>query len=87
MYYEGRGVPQDFKQALVWYEKAAAQDLPDALAQLGSLYCHGEGVLPSWRRAREYWHRAIQLGDSTARKEMDDLTRSIQEVTSPIMKT
>ena len=36
MYQNGQGIDSpDYKQALVWYEKAAAQDLPDAINSLG----------------------------------------------------
>ena len=88
MYNEGFGVPQDFKQARAWYEKAAAQDVPEAVRELGMLYANGDGVTPSWRRAREYWKRAIQIGHSAAPKDMDDLNVNIQQVTaSPINKT
>ena len=31
MYYKGQGVDVDFKQARAWAEKAAAQDIPDAV--------------------------------------------------------
>ena len=88
MYHHGQGVAQDFKQARVWYEKAAAQDHLGSLSNLGTLYHQGAGVIPSWRRAREYYKRAIQLGSSKARKDMDYLTRNIQQVAaSPINKT
>ena len=81
MYDHGRGVAQDYKQARVWYEKAAAQDHPRALNNLGVMYAQGKGVTPSWRRAlREYYKRAIQLGDSTARENLGDLIRDIQKV-------
>jgi TPR repeat protein len=44
MYYEGRGVPQDYAEALKWFRLAAAQG--DALAQhnLGLMYAKGYGV-------------------------------------------
>ena len=86
MYYFGHGVDVDYKQALPWIEKAAAQDDPDAVGQLGVMYTEGEGVTPSWRRAREYFERAIGLGSSTCSsttaKNMQNLTKSIQAVTS-----
>ena len=80
MYYHGLGVPQDFKQARAWWEKAAAQDLPGALNSLGVVFDAGKGVTPSWRRARELTKRAIELGDSRAVESMQTLTQSIQNV-------
>ena len=80
MYYNGLGVAVDFKQALPWLEKAAAQDHREAVGQLRVMYMYGEGVTPSWRRAREHYQRAIELGDSLSVKEMKILTNNIQNV-------
>jgi TPR repeat protein len=82
MYCMGLGVDVDYAQALLWIEKAAAQDLPTAVYQLGTMYGQGHGVTPSFRRAREYYKRAIELGNSDVVKEMQDLTTVIQTVTS-----
>jgi len=81
-YCNGQGVDVDYAQALPWIEKAAAQDYPSAVGQLGGMYFKGKGVTPSWRRAREYYGRAIELGNSTAVKDMEILTENIQQVTS-----
>ena len=91
MYYTGRGVAEDYKQARLWLEKAAAQDYPKAVGSLGVLYKCGECVTPSWRRARELYKRAIELGAGSqavgsmqtltqAVESMQTLTQNIQEV-------
>ena len=82
MYYDGEGVDVDYAQALPWLEKAAAQDQLSAVAKLGTMYAAGKGVAPSFRRAREYYERAIELGSSMAAESMQNLTQSIQNVTS-----
>jgi len=82
MYYDGHGVDVDYAQALPWIEKAAAQDVPQAVGTLGTMYCDGEGVTSSWRRTREYYERAIELGDSMSVESMQLLTDAIQKVTS-----
>jgi len=82
MHFFGQGVDVDYKQALPWIEKAAAQDHPTAVGQLGSMYCNGLGVTPSWRRAREDYERAIKLGNTKSVKDMQILTGNIQTVTS-----
>ena len=80
MYFKGVDVAVDYQRAQLWIEKAAAQDRPAAVGQLGLMYDEGKGVTPSWRRARELYKRAIELGDSKAVEDMQDLTKSIQEV-------
>ncbi len=74
------GVAVDYQQARAWLEKAAAQDDPNAVGSLGGMYHMGLGVTPSWRRARELYKRAIELGDSTAVENMQILTLNIQNV-------
>ena len=82
MYDKGQGgVDVDDKQAVAWYEKAAAQDFPSAVNALGVCAKRGEGMTPSWRRAREYYQRAIDLGHSLAVEGMQNPTSNIQQVT------
>ena len=82
MYYKGRGVAVDYKQALPWLEKAAAQNDPEAVGMLGGMYYLGQSVTPSWRRARELNQKAIELGNSNGVKSMQCLTENIQNVSS-----
>ena len=83
MFYDGLAIDSpDYEQALVWYEKAAAQDQPNAVGQHGVMYSKGLGVTPSWRRARELYKRAIELGNSEAMTNMQTITESIAEVTN-----
>ena len=82
LYYKGLGVDVDYKQAVAWFEKAAAQDYPVAVGRLGSMYFEGKGMTPSFRRAREHFERGSELGDSEAAVDMQTLTEAIQIVTS-----
>ncbi|HEM9355462.1 TPA: sel1 repeat family protein, partial [Streptococcus agalactiae] len=45
-YDNGRGVRQDYTQAVQWYRKAAEQGLADAQYNLGMMYANGQGVRP-----------------------------------------
>ena len=77
----GRGIDSpDYEQALVWFGKAAAQGVSQANGNLGSMASHGQGQEPSWRRAREHYQRAIDLGDTEAFECMQIVNDSIQEV-------
>src|SRR5262245_54325953 len=44
LYYEGTGVPQDYRQAKQWFEEAAKQGHTGAQTNLGTLYLNGEGL-------------------------------------------
>ena len=80
LYFYGQGVAVDHKKARLWLEKAAAQDQPNAVGSLGVMYIDENGVTPSWRRARELYQRAIELGNSAAVENMQNLTEGIQNV-------
>src|SRR5437899_270355 len=43
-YYNGQGVPQDYKEAMKWYRKAAEQGDVFAQFNLGIMFYHGQGV-------------------------------------------
>lgn len=47
MYHLGRGVQQDLKVAYDWYKKAALQEYPSALNNIGMMYLNGEYVAPN----------------------------------------
>ena len=82
MYCDGLGVDMDFKLALAWLKKAVAQDHPEAIDLLGDLHFIGRGVPPSYRRARQHYESAIELGCSEAVLSMQRFTRNVAEVTS-----
>src|SRR3954463_14329838 len=44
LYYEGKGVEQNYGEALKWYNVAVLQGYPDALFNLGVAYAEGKGV-------------------------------------------
>jgi len=77
-------VDVDYAQARPWLEKAAAQDDLKAVGQLGTMYCNGKGVTPSYRCGREYYARTIELGSTNAVESMQTLTKIIQQV-APLM--
>ena len=51
MYDEGRGIGQDYKQALNWYRKAVEQGNADAQCNLGNCYYNGNGVTKDYSQA------------------------------------
>lgn len=59
---EGRGIKQDFKEALVWYQRSAAQSFAPAQYRLGALYERGLGVPADPARAIVWYKRAAEGG-------------------------
>ena len=58
MYYNGKGVPQDYVKAIEWYEKAADQESADAQMNLGYIYQQGLGVRQDKMKALELYKKA-----------------------------
>lgn len=59
---EGRGVAQDFKQAMVWYSRAAQRGFAPAQYRLGTLYERGISTTADLARAKVWYGRAAQQG-------------------------
>jgi hypothetical protein len=55
-----------YSDAFIWYEKAALQNLPIALSNLGFLYRMGLGVQKDTRRAKDLYMSAANLGEAEA---------------------
>jgi hypothetical protein len=63
----GLWIKQDKNQAREWCEKAADQQLPEAITMLGGFHESGWGGLEASRTmAIELWQRAIDLGETDA---------------------
>ena len=62
MYYEGRGVWQDYNQAAAWYRKAAEQGHAKAQTNLGMMYEKGQGVPQDYNQAVAWYRKASEQG-------------------------
>ncbi len=60
MYYEGRGVDQDYREAAKWYLKAAEQGHIRAQFNLGVIYFKGQGVRKDFSVAVGWYRRAAE---------------------------
>lgn len=58
----GQGVPEDFVQAMAWFQKAHAQKQPHAACRIASLHRDGKGVAQSLEEAAR-WYRIEADGD------------------------
>lgn len=62
LYASGKGVPQDYRQAIEWYRKAAEQGVPAAEYNLGVIYANGQGVPANPQEASKWFLKAAQQG-------------------------
>jgi uncharacterized protein len=62
MYYNGQGVPQDYKQAVHWFTKAAEKGYADAQYYLGVMYDNGPGVPQDYKKAANWYTKAAEQG-------------------------
>jgi len=65
-YFDGRGVAQDYGQALTWYRKSADQGYAPALNQLGYMHQHKFGLPRDYKRALNYYRLAAKKGYAQA---------------------
>ena len=77
MHYEGRGVPRDYAEALVWFRRAAEQGEPAAQANLGRIYGNGQGVPQDYILAHMWFNLAGVSGDEHARESRDNVAKQM----------
>jgi len=66
-YHKGRGIARDYKKALMWYERAAAQGNAEAMFRLGQLYYSGLGMKWNYKKAFIWFKKAALQGYPEAR--------------------
>jgi hypothetical protein len=70
MYANGRGVPQDYGQAVYWYREAADQGHATAQNNLGVMYAEGHGVSQDYSQAVYWYRKAADQGHATAQNSL-----------------
>ncbi len=68
MYYMGRGLPQDYKQAMFWHRKAADQGKADAQYVVGAMYYTGNAVLQDHKQAVAWFRKAAEQNHAEAQQ-------------------
>jgi hypothetical protein len=66
MYEDGRGVRQNFPEAVKWFRASAKQGIAAAQFNLGRMYESGHGVPPDFREAAALYQKAADRGDPSA---------------------
>src|SRR5450759_5996299 len=75
MYYNGKGVAQDFKEAMKWYRLAAVQGYASAQVNLVAMYYEGKGVAEDFIRAYMWLSIAAAKGDANAVQLRDAVSK------------
>jgi len=58
MYFDGNGVPQDYREGVKWYQLAADKGSADAQIALGFLYEYGDAVPQDYVQAHKWFDLA-----------------------------
>ena len=75
MYYNGRGVSQNYAEALRWYRLAAEQGFGLAQYNLGVMYAEGHGVKQDYVQAHMWYSLAGTHGDKKGLSSRDALEK------------
>ena len=70
LYVIGRGVPQDYQEAVRWFRKAAEQGDRDAQTNLGSLYLLGDRLTQDYTEALKWLRAAADQGHPLAQTKL-----------------
>lgn len=74
LFYNGRGVEQDFDEAIHWYKQAADRGNPDAVSYMGYMYYYGRGNLDvNMELAYQYFSKTAMLGVPNAYYKCGDM--------------
>ena len=77
MYDNGKGVAQDYKEAVKWYTKAAEQGNASAQSNLGAMYDQGKGVAQDYKSAHMWFNITAANGNSNAVKNRDIVAKKM----------
>ena len=70
MYYMGRGVARDYKQAFAWHQKAALQGKADAQYVVGAMFYTGNSVPQDQKHAVTWFRKAAEQGHAEAQNAL-----------------
>ena len=85
MYEIGKGVPQDYAQALKWYRKAAEQGNAKAQNNLALMYAKGQGVPQDYVQAHKWFNLAA--AGATDKEVRDRATNNRDTVAAKMNST
>ncbi|PKL49470.1 MAG: hypothetical protein CVV42_05650 [Candidatus Riflebacteria bacterium HGW-Riflebacteria-2] len=75
-YFHGHDVPQNYKEAVKWFRKAAEQGNSLALFMLGLAYRDGKGVPQNYKEAY-FWLNLAASQDSSVARQRDEVAAKL----------
>ncbi len=87
MYFDGKGVTQDYKQAVSLFRKAAEQEHVGAQTLLAIMYFDGKGVTQDYKQAFHWYKKAAELGEEKAQYNLGVMYSKGQGVTQDYVMT
>ena len=69
----GKGVPQDYAEAVKWYRLAAEQSYASAQSNLGFMYKNGQGVPQDYAEAVKWYRLAAEQGVAAAQHNLGNM--------------
>jgi hypothetical protein len=69
-YSKGLGVSMDYREAAIWWTRAAEQGLPAAQYDLGRIYKHGSGVPRDYGQSVKWYRKAANQGLAVAENDL-----------------
>ena len=82
MYDLGRGVPQDYAQAVKWYRLAADQGYARAQSRLGFMYSLGHGVPKDYVQAVKWFNLSAARASADEKDVRDHAAKALDELAS-----
>jgi uncharacterized protein len=73
IYFDGKGVNQDYTKALEWYKRAADQGYAKAQHRLGFLYSTGQGVSQDYPEAVKWYRKAADQGYARSQNSLGSM--------------
>jgi uncharacterized protein len=70
MYYNGIGIPQDYKRAFISFALSARQGVAGAQFNLGRMYNKGQGVPQDYKEAARLYRLSAEQGDAEAQANL-----------------
>ena len=81
MYYQGRGVEQDYSKAVYLYTEAADRGNVTSMSNLGYCYYYGRDISVDYEKAYQMYTKAAIMGDLIAEYKVGDMFASGKYVT------